>query len=118
MDHSDFETFCPRFHHAIELIGRRWTGAILRGLLAGRVRFNDLAASVPGLSDRLLSERLKELEAEGIVERHVYPETPVRIEYHLTGKGRALEAVLQDVAGWANDWVTPEQASRSQRGVA
>jgi DNA-binding HxlR family transcriptional regulator len=99
--------FCPLFHEAVELIGRRWTGAILRALLAGQIRFTDLVQTVPGLSDRLLSERLKELEAEGIVERRVYPETPVRIEYHLTPKGRALERVVADLSAWAEEWVAP-----------
>ena len=65
--------FCPRYHHAVELIGRRWTGAILRAMLTGRCRFSEIAAAIPGLSDRLLSERLKELESEGIVVRRVYP---------------------------------------------
>ncbi|HEY7296099.1 MAG TPA: helix-turn-helix domain-containing protein, partial [Dehalococcoidia bacterium] len=82
--------FCPYFHRAVELIGRRWTGAILRAMLGGVVRFSDLTHTIPGLSDRMLSERLKELEAEGIVARSVIPETPVRIEYRLTAKGRAL----------------------------
>ena len=76
------ESFCPKFHKSVELIGRRWTGAILRALLSGETRFSDIAHAIPGLSDRLLSERLKELETEGVVTRVVYPETPVRIEYH------------------------------------
>ncbi|HEX2172568.1 MAG TPA: helix-turn-helix domain-containing protein [Dehalococcoidia bacterium] len=97
--------FCPYYHHAVELIGRRWTGAILRALLSGVVRFCDLTATIPGLSDRMLSERLKELEAEGIVERRVYPETPVRIEYHLTDKGRALGAAVGAVTAWAQEWL-------------
>lgn len=101
--------FCPYFHHAVELIGKRWTGAILRALLHETVRFTDLRAAVPGLSDRLLSERLKELEAEGIVRRIVYPETPVRIEYHLTDKGRALEQVVTAVSMWAEDWVSLDE---------
>src|SRR6266851_3059010 len=84
-------TFCPRFHIAVEIIGRRWSGVILRAMLAGATRYTDIACSVPKLSDRLLSERLKEFEAEGIVTRTVIPETPVRIEYHLTKKGQSLE---------------------------
>lgn len=98
-------TFCPRYRRAIELVGRRWTGAVLRVLLAGPTRFSDITCTVPGLSDRLLSERLKELEAEGIVQRSVFPETPVRIEYALTEKGRALEEVITAVATWAETWV-------------
>lgn len=96
--------FCPNFHRAIELIGRRWTGAILRALLSGTTRFSDMAAAVPGLSDRLLSERLKELEGEGIVTRTVIPEMPVRIEYRLTEKGRALHDVIDAVSRWAEQW--------------
>jgi DNA-binding HxlR family transcriptional regulator len=98
--------FCPHFHHAVELIGRRWTGAILRAMLTGRVRFSDITAAIPGLSDRLLSERLKELESEGIVERRVFPETPVRIEYVLTEKGHALDAAVRAVSEWADAWKT------------
>jgi DNA-binding HxlR family transcriptional regulator len=97
--------FCPRYHHAVELIGRRWTGAIIRVMLGGVTRFSDLTQIVPGLSDRMLSERLKELEAEGIVERNVIPETPVRIEYRVTEKGRALAGVVDSIAGWAERWL-------------
>ncbi len=97
--------FCPRYHQAIEIIGRRWTGAIIRALLAGHIRFSQIRATIPGLSDRLLSERLKELEAEGIVERRVLAETPVRIEYHLTAKGAALADVVQAASAWAERWL-------------
>ena len=96
--------FCPAFHRAIEVIGRRWTGAILRALLSGATRFTDVTAAVPNLSDRLLSERLKELEAEGIVSRTVIPDIPVRIEYRLTDKGRDLEGVIAAVSTWAEEW--------------
>jgi DNA-binding HxlR family transcriptional regulator len=103
--HAGHTAFCPLYHRAVELIGRRWTGAILRALLADIERFSDLTAAIPGLSDRLLSERLKELEAEGIVSRTVIPETPVRIEYHLTEKGRALGSVVEAVSAWADVWL-------------
>ena len=105
-DHSS--AFCPVYRTALELIGRRWTGAILRALLSGATRFTDITAVIPGLSDRLLSERLKELEAEGIVERRVTPSTPVRVDYVLTDKGRALEEVITAVSNWAYTWVEPE----------
>lgn len=105
MSDERLAAFCPRYHHAVELIGRRWTGAILRAMLTDACRFTDLTNAIPGLSDRLLSERLKELEAEGIVKRDVISETPVRIEYHLTAKGRALESVVTEVSNWANGWV-------------
>ena len=98
--------FCPTYHRAIELIGRRWTGAILRVLLSGATRFSDVTAAIPGLSDRLLSERLKELEAEGIVCRTVIPATPVRIDYRLTDKGAALHDVVVAISAWAETWGT------------
>ncbi len=104
-DESTFTAFCPQYHHAVELIGRRWSGAVLRAVLSGVVRFSDLAASVPGLSDRMLSERLKELEEEGILVRDVIPETPVRIEYRPTQKGRDLAVVVQAISDWADAWV-------------
>jgi DNA-binding HxlR family transcriptional regulator len=100
--------FCPRFHVAVEIIGRRWSGVILRAMLAGSTRYTDIAGSVPKLSDRLLSERLKEFEAAGIVVRTVIPETPVRIEYHLTAKGRSLEQAFEALAAWAEEWVELE----------
>ena len=107
--------FCPVYHRAIELIGRRWTGAILRALLSGATRFTDITAAVPGLSDRLLSERLKELEAEGIVTRTVIPATPVRIEYGLTEKGRALSDVMAAISAWAEEWlVRPDCTSHAE----
>lgn len=113
---------CPRFHYAVELIGRRWTGAILRALLAGATRYSDITNAVPGLSDRLLSERLRELESEGIVTRTVIPEMPVRIEYHLTDKGASLEAVLVSIATWAESWIddrsAEERCDQVERSVA
>ena len=101
--------FCPIYHHAVELIGRRWTGAILRALMSGATRFSDVTAAVPGLSDRLLSERLKELEAAGIVERTVIPSIPVRIDYGLTDKGRSLHDVIVAISHWAETWVTMDE---------
>ncbi len=111
--------FCPTFHKAVELIGKRWTGAIIRAMRSGRVRFSDISDAVPGLHDRLLSERLKELEHEGIVERVVIPETPVRIEYHLTGKGQDLDGVMDAVSLWAERWVTvtPEEVCVETAGA-
>ena len=97
--------YCPRFQRAVELVGRRWSGVIVRGLLAGRTRFSDLEALVPGLSPRLLSERLKELEAAGVIERHVIPATPIRVEYHLTDAGRELAAAVKALSQWADRWM-------------
>lgn len=109
MSDEQIEAFCPIFHHAIELIGRRWTGAILRAIRCDLARYNEIAAAIPGLSDRLLSERLKELEAEGIVKRTVIPETPVRIEYRLTDSGRDLIPAFDAVSEWAEKWSAAEK---------
>jgi DNA-binding HxlR family transcriptional regulator len=106
---------CPRYQRAIDIIGKRWTGLILRVLLAGPRRFSQIEAVVGGLSARMLSERLKELEACGIVERHVYPQTPVRIEYVLTEKGRGLQRALDELQRWADRWeCSSERASSEQ----
>jgi DNA-binding HxlR family transcriptional regulator len=109
--------FCPTYHHAIELIGRRWSGVIIRAMIHGATRFSDISASIPGISDRLISERLKELEAEGVVVRTVVPSTPVRVDYALTDKGRALGNVVAAVAAWAEEWCAPpvdDQTSASR----
>jgi DNA-binding HxlR family transcriptional regulator len=95
---------CAPFHHAIELIGRRWTGAIISLLLQSRCRFATLRAAIPEITDRMLSERLQELENEGILDRTVIPETPVRVEYSLTKKGRALAAAMEAIGEWAHKW--------------
>ena len=101
----EITAFCPRFHQAVELIGKRWTGAILRLLFTGPHRFNEVLAGVPGLSDRLLSERLRELEAEELVVRHVFTGPPIRSEYELTERGRDLEPVIRDISTWAEKWI-------------
>ncbi len=112
---SDHEpTVCPYFHQAIELIGRRWTGAIVQVLMTGRRRYCDLRTAIPDVSDRMLSERLRELEAEGIVRRIVTPETPVRVEYELSKKGRALEQALSAVAEWAETWSEKPAQARAR----
>jgi DNA-binding HxlR family transcriptional regulator len=95
---------CSLYHHAIELIGKRWTGAILLVLMDGPLHFSEIRDLVPDISDRLLSERLKELEAEAIVERRVIDGAPVRVEYSLTAKGAALEPVVQSLKSWAREW--------------
>ncbi|HVE93158.1 MAG TPA: helix-turn-helix domain-containing protein [Actinomycetota bacterium] len=112
--HEVLSPFCPKYQRALEIVGRRWTGVILRFLLSGASRFNSIAQGIPGLTDRLLSERLKELEAEGLVVRSVTPETPVRIEYHLTPKGRALESVIRATAKWAEDWSEPSRRKQTR----
>jgi DNA-binding HxlR family transcriptional regulator len=100
--------FCPRFHHAVELIGRRWSGAIISAMLPGPQCFNELMAVVPGLSDRLLTERLRELEAEGLVRRNVLPGPPVRVSYEMTESGKALGPVIRAIGKWAERWVELE----------
>ena len=100
---------CAKFHKAVELIGRRWSGALIQVLLQGRQRYAELRAAVPDITDRMLSERLRELEEEGILARKVIPETPVRVEYELTAKGRALEAPLSAIGQWATRWQSAEK---------
>src|SRR5258708_22121192 len=96
---------CPCYHEAVELVGRRWTGAILSVLMDGPLRFSEVAQSVPELSDRLLSERMKELEGRGIVERTVISGPPVRVEYGLSEMGRELEPALPELQQWAWRWL-------------
>ena len=109
---SPASSICPRYEHAIQLLGKRWTGLLLYALLEGPRRFCELTTTIEGLSDRVLSDRLRELEIEGVVERLVYPQIPVRVEYQLTAKGRDLKPVVVAVHHWAEGWVTlPEDAS-------
>jgi DNA-binding HxlR family transcriptional regulator len=96
---------CSLYHQAIELVGKRWTGAIVAVLLEGPARFSEIKECVPDLSDRLLSERLKELEAEGIVDRMVLEGNPPRVQYLLTQKGMALEPAIDSLKSWARSWL-------------
>ena len=98
---------CGRFHKAVELIGRRWSGAIIQLLLQKPSRFAELRDAIPDISDRMLAERLRELEEEEIVVRTVIPESPIRVEYALTPKGHALEGTLAALGKWAARWVDP-----------
>jgi DNA-binding HxlR family transcriptional regulator len=95
---------CPQFHEAIELIGKRWTGAIVCALTERPMRFGELGKVVPGLSDRLLSQRLRELEDEGLVEREVEAGTPVRVTYSLTEVGQDLSPAIGELKAWARRW--------------
>lgn len=95
---------CPKFEAAFELLGKRWTGLIIRSLLNGAKRFSDMQTIIPNLSARMLTERFKELEEKGIVIRKVYPEMPVRIEYELTEKGKELQKVMDEIQAWAEKW--------------
>jgi DNA-binding HxlR family transcriptional regulator len=96
---------CPKFEKAFNLLGKKWTGLILRVLLEGPKRFSEIREIIPELSDRMLTERFKELENEGIIKRNVYPETPVRIEYELTQKGTELKTVMYDIHIWSSTWL-------------
>lgn len=100
---------CPDFHSAIELIGKRWSGAILLVLMEGPQRFADLVRAVPGLSDRLLSQRLRELEEAGLVDRTVEPGQPVRVTYELTPMGSDLRPALDGLQDWAQRWNAADQ---------
>ena len=112
------ESFCPHFQKAIELIGRRWSGSILRALLDGPLRFSEISARIPEISDRSLSGRLKELEGEALLVRSVEATQPVSVSYALTEKGRALEAVIAEVERWAHDWVAPPDGDHERGPVA
>lgn len=105
---------CPRYHRAVELIGRRWAGAIVRTLLAGPARYHELRDAIPDISDRMLSERLRELEEEEVISRVVIPETPVRVEYALTPKGRDLEPAVLAIGEWAERWLPVDADGESQ----
>jgi DNA-binding HxlR family transcriptional regulator len=102
---------CRHYRVAADMLGKRWTPQILRGLLSGVTRYTDLKEGVAPISDALLSDRLKELEALGIVRREVTPSTPVRISYGLTTKGEDLAGVIGELADWAERWAE-EPATR------
>ena len=98
---------CPRFENAMNILSQRWTGLVIYQLLSGTKRFCTLESSI-GISGRVLSERLKDLENQGIVKREVFPETPVRIEYSLTEKGLALEPIMKEIEKWSQTWLEVE----------
>jgi DNA-binding HxlR family transcriptional regulator len=106
---------CPLYHEAVELVGRRWTGAILRVLMDGPLRFSEIAQAIPELSDRLLSERMKELEARGMVQRTVIPGPPLRVEYELSVMGSELEPALSELQSWARRWLGDRASAPTSR---
>ncbi|MFC3039898.1 winged helix-turn-helix transcriptional regulator [Virgibacillus xinjiangensis] len=110
------DNLCPRFEKAMGLLSTRWVGLILFDLLKGTKRFSEMEADLP-ISGRLLSDRLKMLEKEGIVERTIYSEFPVRIEYSLSDKGRALEPVIRDIQDWAEAHITQEEVQSDEQNV-
>jgi DNA-binding HxlR family transcriptional regulator len=108
-DEACREGLCPKYQKAMALLGKRWTGLLLRVLLDGPSRFGDFLARIDGISDPILSERLKELECQGLVQRRVLPETPVRVEYALTTKGEGLRDILLLLHKWAETWGETER---------
>ena len=115
--HQASPGLCAKFHRAVELIGARWSGAIVQILLRGPVRYADLRAAVPDISDRMLSERLRELEAEGIVVRTVSQEPPVRVDYALSKKGQALQPALTAIGHWAERWLDTGTQSQGTKAA-
>jgi DNA-binding HxlR family transcriptional regulator len=102
------EQLCIKFQQAMELLGKRWTGLIVKLLMERPLRFSELAERLEVVGDRMLSERLKELEHQGVIERRIFAEVPVRVEYSLTEKGRALAPVIESVEAWGDRWVERE----------
>ncbi|MET7458954.1 helix-turn-helix domain-containing protein [Nonomuraea sp. NPDC005501] len=120
------KTVCTRFHIALELIGARWSGAVIHMIFKGAHRYADLKAAIPGLNDTMLARRLRELEAAGLVERRVLSTSPVRVEYHLTEMGEDLRPVLDELVTWAHKWIplpgasgheAPEHVSRENAAI-
>ena len=101
----DYSKMCPKDESAAELLGKKWTGLIIRVMLGGPKRFKDIKEQIPEMSDKMLTDRMKELESIGILTRTVYPEMPVRIEYELTEKGRNLEEVILSIQSWGENWM-------------
>src|SRR5262245_55337499 len=108
---------CTRFHYASQLIGRRWNGAIIYMLLKQTCRFATLRDGIPGITDRMLSARLQELESEGVVEPSAVPAPPVRVEYALTKKGRGVAAAIDSIANWAERYI-PAPPLKAKPGKA
>jgi len=100
-------TICPKFEKAISLLSQRWTALVIYQLLSGSQRFSEIQSAI-GISGKVLSDRLKDLEQQGIVKREVIPDTPVVIEYSLTEKGQSIEPILRTIENWSQKWVKPE----------
>ena len=98
------EPICQHYRRAAEIVGRRWVPEIVRVLLDGCARYGQLRSAIPGISDHLLSDRLKSLEADGLVVRKVVPSAPIRVEYSLTEKGADLAGAIGALAAWAERW--------------
>lgn len=96
---------CPKYEAAADILGKKWTGLIIRVMLGGPKRFKEIKEQIPEMSDKMLTDRMKELESQAIVKRTVYPEMPVRIEYELTPKGRELQPVIESIQNWGEHWM-------------
>ncbi|MEU8355751.1 helix-turn-helix domain-containing protein [Nonomuraea sp. NPDC048882] len=107
------DSVCTRFHIALELIGARWSGAVIHMIFKGAHRYADLKAAIPGINDTMLARRLRELEAAGLVERRVLPTSPVRVEYHLTQMGQELRPALDQLLAWSHKWIPVPEAAES-----
>ena len=116
-DEARIEPYCPSYAAAMDLLAPRWAGQVLRALVVGSMRFRDLAKAIPGVTDRMLSQRLKDLQSGGLVERVVEPTTPVQVEYRLTPKGAALGGVLLDLNEWALEWIDLPREAAGDSGL-
>jgi len=101
----NFSKMCPKYETSIEIIGKKWTGLIIRVLMDGPKRFKEIKEQIPNVSDKMLTDRMRELEQVGLINRKVYPETPVRIEYELTEKGLDLKPVIESIQIWSEKWI-------------
>ena len=106
---------CPRYDRATAILGKKWNCCIIRSMLSAPKRFSDISNYVEGLSDRLLSQRLQELEESGIVERRVYDSKPVLVEYALTEKGLDFRQVVEAIQRWADQWESNPLEETMQR---
>jgi|SRR5690625_1475274 len=99
------KVICPKFEQSFQILGKKWNGLIIDVLLEGPKRFKDISGCICDVSDRVLTERLKELEQEGIVERTICEETNMRSGYALTEKGADLNKVMNEIQTWSNKWI-------------
>ncbi|WP_082232285.1 winged helix-turn-helix transcriptional regulator [Halobacillus massiliensis] len=104
------KSVCPRFERAIKILSQRWTGLIIHQLLDGSKRFKNIETAI-GISGKVLSDRLKDMEQQGLIKREVFAETPVRIEYSLTEKGQSLTPIIKNIESWSQEWMDNEEDS-------
>lgn len=103
-----YAMICPKFEKAIAILSQKWTTLIIYQLLLGTQRFSEIQSAI-GISGKVLSDRLKELEYQEIVKREVIPETPVVIEYSLTEKGKSMEPIIKDIEKWSQIWMDEDR---------